>query len=110
MVKCPKGQDRKAKEAKQSWRVNLLKAIVVALPVVSLVAVPIYIVVRLAIKNRATHTTGCLAAFSVYVLLTTGLFVPGAYLLPGTIELFILIALVMLADIGLQVRALDETE
>ena len=87
-----------------------MKAIAVTFPLVNLVAVPIYIVARLAINNRATRTTGCLAAFAVYVLLTTGLFVPGAYLLPGTIELFILIALVMLADIGLQVYALDETQ
>jgi len=76
---------------------------------VNLVAVPVYIVARLAIKNRATRTTGCLAAFTVYVLMTIGFFEPSGYLLPGTIELCILIALMMLADIGLQVRALDET-
>jgi hypothetical protein len=77
---------------------------------VNLVVVPIYIVTRLAIKNRATHTTGCLAAFAIYLLLTVGFFDPDAYLLPGTVELFILIALVMLADIGSQVRTLDRTE
>ncbi|MHA2378063.1 MAG: hypothetical protein ACXADO_05560 [Candidatus Thorarchaeota archaeon] len=77
---------------------------------VNLVAVPIYIVARLAIKNRATRTTGCLAAFTVYVVITMGFFVPSAYLLPGTIELFTLVALVMLADIGLQVRTLDEAK
>jgi hypothetical protein len=106
---CPKEQDRKAKGAIQSRRAYLLKAIVVTFPLVNLVAVPVYIATRLVIKNRATRTTGCLAAFTVYVLLTVGFFDPSAYLLPGTIELFILVALVMLADFGLQVRALDVT-
>ncbi|MFX0045993.1 MAG: hypothetical protein ACFE8Z_09105 [Candidatus Hermodarchaeota archaeon] len=87
-----------------------MKAIVVTFPLVNLVAVPIYVATRFVIKNRATRTTGCLAAFAVYILLTVGFFAPEAHLLPGTIELLILIALVMLADIGLQVHALDETE
>jgi len=87
-----------------------LKAIAVTLPLVNLVAVPIYVATRFVIKNRATRTTGCLAAFVVYVLLTVGFFDPSAYLLPGTTELLILIGLVMLADIGLQVHSLDRTK
>ncbi len=87
-----------------------MKAIVVTFPLVNLVAVPVCIAARLAIKNHATCTTGCLAAFAVYVLMTVGFLDPSTYLLSGTMELFILIALTMLADTGLQVHALDQME
>jgi hypothetical protein len=56
-----------------------LNSIAATFPMVNLVIVPVYIITRLAIRNRATRTIGCLAAFAVYVLLTLGFLDPSAY-------------------------------
>ncbi|MHA2141206.1 MAG: hypothetical protein ACXADC_01955 [Candidatus Thorarchaeota archaeon] len=79
-----------------------------ATPLEVLFTVPIYIVVRFLPANKGKRMKGCVMAFLIWLFVTMG-FLPFATIaLPGTIELFSIILLIMLTDIGMQYRALTE--
>ncbi|MFX1261860.1 MAG: hypothetical protein ACFFAZ_07235 [Promethearchaeota archaeon] len=80
-----------------------------ATPLEVLFTVPIYIAVRFLPDDRVRRMKGCIVAFLIWLFVTMmGLMPPFTYMFPGTIELFIIVLVVMLTDIGLQFRNLKK--
>jgi hypothetical protein len=80
-----------------------------ASPLDVLFAVPIYIAARFLPANKGRRIKGCIVAFLIWLFVTIGIFNPRITVIsPGTIELFIIIFLMMLTDIGMQFRTLTE--
>ncbi|MFW9889603.1 MAG: hypothetical protein ACFFER_15550 [Candidatus Thorarchaeota archaeon] len=80
-----------------------------ASPLDILLTVPIYIAVRFLPDNKRRRIKGCIVAFLIWLFVSMGIFNPRITVIsPGTIELFIIILLMMLADIGMQFRSLTE--
>jgi hypothetical protein len=91
-----------------------LTIISVATPLEVLITVPIYLAARVLPDEKRRRLQGCFVAFLIWLGVTMGTLIPafafGHFPLQGTIELFMMIFLIMIADIGYQFRTIKRND